>query len=50
MAIEAIIGLGPSVVIVLIPRVNLATTYCFKSRVILKSWPKVKVCLLSNNY
>ncbi len=47
---EAIIRLGLSVVTILLLGVNLATTYCFKSGVILKSWPKVNVCLLSNSY
>lgn len=41
--------LGLDEVIILILRASLATTICFKSRVILKSWPKVRVCLLSNS-
>jgi hypothetical protein len=31
-------------------RANLVATYCLKSRTILKSWPKIRVYLLSNNY
>jgi hypothetical protein len=27
----------------------LVVTYCLKSKVILKSWPKVRIILLSNN-
>ncbi len=47
---EAIIGLGPIVMVFFFPRPSLTTTYYFKFRVILKSWPKVlKVCLLSNS-
>ncbi len=32
-----------------LPRASLATTYCLKSGAILKSWPKVRVYLLSNS-
>ncbi len=33
-----------------LPRVSLAATHCLKPETILKSWPKVKVCLLSNSF
>ncbi len=49
IATKVIIGLGPTMVIFFLPRVILATTYCFKFGTILKSWPNVRVCLLSNN-
>ncbi len=46
---KVIIGLGLRVVTILLPRENLVVTYCLKSKVILKSWPKVRIILLSNN-
>jgi hypothetical protein len=46
---KAIIGLGHIVVLFFSLGASLVATYCFKSRVILKSWPKVRVYLLSNN-
>jgi len=36
-------------VIVLLLRASLTPTYCFKFEVVLKTWPKVKVCLFSNS-
>jgi len=49
ITIEAITELEHVVMIFFLPNTSLAATYCFKSKVISKSWPKVKVCLLSNS-
>ncbi len=49
ITIEAITELEHVVMIFFLPNTSLAATYCFKSNVISKSWPKVKVCLLSNS-
>jgi hypothetical protein len=49
IAIKAIIGLGHDAIIYFLPCASLATTYCLKFGAILKSWPKVRVCLLSNS-
>jgi hypothetical protein len=49
IAIKATSRLGHVVTLFFLLRANLVTTYCFKSKMILKSWPKVRVCLFSNN-
>ncbi len=49
IAIEAITRVGLSTVTLLFLGLNLVATYCIKFEAILKSWPKVNVCLLSNN-
>jgi hypothetical protein len=36
-------------VIIFLPRTSLVVTYYLKFGAILKSWPKIRVCLLSNN-
>jgi hypothetical protein len=47
---EVIIRLGIDTTTILLLGASLATTYCFKFGTFLKSWPKAKVCLLSNSY
>ncbi len=37
-------------VIIFLLGANLTITYCLKFGAILKSWPKVRVCLLSNSF
>ncbi len=49
IATKAIIRLHLIAVIFFHPKASLATTHCFKSRTILKNWPKINVCLLSNS-
>jgi hypothetical protein len=46
---KAITKLGPHVVIVLLQKASLTPTYCFKFEVVMTTWPKVRVCLLSNS-
>jgi hypothetical protein len=49
ITIETIIKLSLAAMIFFLPGASLATTYYFKSGMILKNCPKVKVCSLSNN-
>ncbi len=50
IAIEVITGLSLAAMIYFLLGARLATTYYFKSGTVLKNCPKVKVCVLSNNW